>query len=95
MNTVCEVILDPGIAPLVHTLRAAGVETFESCEGGRGHAYPEPTVRFFGDEAEGRRALGEAQAAGFNVAELRKVWPLIDGEPTGPYWELTLTCKLG
>jgi hypothetical protein len=42
--------LDPGIAPYVDALRAEGVETFESCEGGDGHAYPEPTVRFAGCE---------------------------------------------
>ncbi len=29
---------------MVEVLRAAGVETFESCEGGAGHSYPEPTV---------------------------------------------------
>jgi hypothetical protein len=40
--------LDPGIAPAVLVLRDAGVETFESCEGGEGHSYPEPTVRFHG-----------------------------------------------
>ena len=32
--------LDPGIAGAVAVLREAGVETFESCEGGHGHAYP-------------------------------------------------------
>ena len=36
--------LDAGIAQAVVALRAGGVETFESCEGGPGHAYPEPTV---------------------------------------------------
>jgi hypothetical protein len=28
--------LDPGIAAYVATLRAAGVETYESCQGGEG-----------------------------------------------------------
>jgi hypothetical protein len=37
--------LDPGIRQAVRILREAGVETFESCEGGERHAYPEPTVR--------------------------------------------------
>ena len=31
------------------------METFESCQGGAGHAYPEPTVRFFGEKAAGYR----------------------------------------
>lgn len=81
--------LDPGIRKAVETLRAAGVETFESCEGGSGHAYPEPTIRFHGERAEGFRALSAAMEAGLKVAELRRVWPILDGEPTGPYWELT------
>jgi hypothetical protein len=81
--------LDPGIFPLVEVLRADQVETFESCEGGSGHAYPEPTVRFHGDHAEGYRALAVAMRAGLPVKELRRVWPVNDGEPTGPWWELT------
>lgn len=32
--------LDQGIASAVHALAAAGIETFESCQGGEGHAYP-------------------------------------------------------
>ena len=38
--------LDPGIERAVNLLREARVETFESCEGGAGHAFPEPTIRF-------------------------------------------------
>jgi len=83
--------LDPGITQIVDVLRGAGVETFESCEGGKGHAYPEPTVRFHGARAEGFRALAAAEAERLPVAELRRVWPINDGEPTGPYWELTFT----
>lgn len=81
--------LDCGIALAVHVLATAGVETFESCEGGRGHAYPEPTVRFHGDQAEGLRALSAAMRARLPVRELRRVWPVLDNEPTGPWWELT------
>lgn len=81
--------LDPGIAHFVMTLTAGGIETFESCQGGEGHAYPEPTVRFHGDVAEGYRALAVAIQAGLPVMELRRVWPVIEQEPTGPWWELT------
>jgi len=81
--------LDRGIRDAVETLRAGGVETFESCEGGPGHAYPEPTVRFHGDQSEGLRALAVALKAGLKAADLRRVWPVIDDEPTGPYWEIT------
>lgn len=81
--------LDAGIAGFVQTLINEGVETFESCHGGQGHAYPEPTIRFHGDRSEGLRALAIAIRAGFPVQELRRVWPVQDGEPTGPWWELT------
>jgi hypothetical protein len=49
--------LDAGILPVVQVLAQNGVETFESCEGGEGHAFYEPTVRFHGNHAEGFRAL--------------------------------------
>lgn len=83
--------LDRGIANIVRALVAAGVETFESCEGGNDHAYPVPTVRFHGGRSEGFRAIAAAMQAGLPIAELRRVWPVIDGEPTGPWWELTFT----
>lgn len=82
--------LDNGIATFVECLVATGVETFESCQGGNGHAYSEPTVRLHGGRYEGYRAVGIALNAGFKVKELKRVWPLIDGELTGPYWEMTL-----
>ena len=81
--------LDPGIESAVLALREAGLETFESCAGGPGHAYPEPTVRFYGERPEGFRALAVAMQAGLPVGELRRVWPIVDAEPTGPWWELT------
>ena len=82
--------LDLGISQAVVALRSYGVETFESCEGGANHAYPEPTVRFHGDTSEGFRALAVAMKEGLPVAELRRVWPVHDNEPTGPWWEITL-----
>ena len=33
----------------VDALRSEGIKTFESCDGGDGHAYTEPTVRFAGE----------------------------------------------
>ena len=87
--------LDKGIRDAVLILRAAGIETFESCEGGNGHAFPEPTIRFHGHKSEGFRALAAALEAGLQVSELRRVWPVLDGEPTGPCWELTLTPSTG
>jgi len=85
--------LDPGIRTAVETLHAAGIATFESCEGGKGHSYAEPTVRFHGGSEEGLHALSVAIKAGLPVLDLRKVWPVIDSEPTGPWWELTFVTK--
>lgn len=83
--------LDAGIEKAVHILLDAGIETFESCEGGTGHAYPEPTVRFSGQREEGFRAFAAAKQLGLPVSALRRVWPIVDGEPTGPWWEITFT----
>lgn len=52
--------LDKGIEQYVRILYGAGIETYESCEGGPGHAYPEPTIRFHGDRSGGFRALAIA-----------------------------------
>jgi len=81
--------LDAGIVNAVEALVAGGIETFESCEGGPGHAYPEPTVRFHGDYCEGWKALTVAIRAGLRVAAIRRTWPINNSEPTGPYWEMT------
>lgn len=82
--------LDAGIADAVVALRKQGIETFESCEGGPGHAFPEPTIRFHGPRSTGLRALATCEDVGLTAAELRRVWVVIDGEPTGPHWEITL-----
>lgn len=81
--------LDPGIKRAVLVLRSVGIETFESCEGGPGHAYPEPTVRFDGIYAEGFRALAVAMTYGLPVTAIRRIWAMQDGEPAGPWWEIT------
>jgi hypothetical protein len=52
--------LDPGIAVAVHLLMDHGIETFESCKGGRGYnggAGEWPVVRFYGERSEGFKAL--------------------------------------
>ena len=83
--------IDAGIRREVRILWDNGVETTESCEGGRGHSFHEPTVRFCGGQAEGFRALGIALQHGLKVAELRRYWSIEDGEPVGPYWEMTFS----
>lgn len=85
-----ETILDRGIAEAVHILRDGGVETFESCEGGPGHTYSEPTIRFHGDAWAGYRAFSVAMERGLSVAELRRVYDVVDTQLHGPWWEMTL-----
>jgi hypothetical protein len=81
--------LDAGIAHAVKILNDAGIETYESCEGGKGHSYPEPTVRFYGERHEGFRALAVAMSERLSVKSLRRVWIMHDDEPVGPDWEMT------
>lgn len=86
--------LDSGIALAVEVLREAGIETTESCEGGGEHAFPEPTVRFNGDNSEGFRALAIVMQAQLPVAGLRRSWMMQGGEPTGPEWELVFYSEI-
>lgn len=86
--------LDKGIAPVVEFLAAFGIETFESCEGGEGHAYPEPTVRFHGDRGEGWKAYALVKQRNLPIQAVRRVWPINDDEPTGPYWEFVFWKKV-
>lgn len=81
--------VDQGVAEYVRILRAHGVQTFQSCEGGPGHTYPDPTVEFHGDQSEGPRAFGVARSYGLPVERLIRFWDVRDGELCGPYWGLT------
>jgi len=80
--------LDPGIKREVMILASNGVETYESCEGGPGHSYPEPTVRFHGNAGAGWKALQVALNHDLPVFALRRTWSIDDCVPTGPTWEM-------
>lgn len=81
----------------MHVLRQAGVPTYESCEGGVGHGFWEPTVRFNGNYAEGLAALSialqQTPEIGRAVYQLRRVWRMDDGELTGPWWDLVFRTR--
>ena len=79
---------------MVSVLLSNGIRTTESCEGGDGHSYPLPTVRFDGPYPEGLRAVGVALHNGLPVADLRRVWRMQDGELQGPFWEMTFSNRL-
>lgn len=80
--------LDAEIHDIVLTLLREGVETFESCQGGKGHCMAEPTVRFEGDASEGLRALSVALAHGLPVRSLNRTWAMRDNLIHGPWWEM-------
>lgn len=83
--------LDKGIAPFVKILADAGIETYESCEGGEGHPFTEPTICFYGDHSEGFKALAIALQHALPVFEIRRFWSIEDLQPVGPNWAITFT----
>jgi hypothetical protein len=81
--------IDLGIVREVKVLMDAGIETFECCQGGPGHAMPYPTVRFHGQTDAGWRALSACITFDLPVLALHRSWDVTPtGEPTGPYWEI-------
>lgn len=89
--------LDPGIGAWVNILRSHGVETYESCEGGEGHSYAEPTIAFGspGDLTEGFHAFAVARTYGMPVKAIRRVWTAHEGELLGPCWHIVFWRKVG
>lgn len=85
--------LDPDIRPFVEILRRERVETFESCQGGKGHSSPEPMVRFHGNAYEGYRAFTVAMNYGMPVKELNRHYDVVEGGLVGPYWKLIFKQK--
>lgn len=86
---VGELALDPGIRRYVLIMRANGVETFESCQGGDGHPCPEPFVRFFGNRWAGFRAFEVAMTHGLPVLSVAHEYNEVGGWLEGPTWRMT------
>ena len=86
--------MDIGIVRAVQILLDADIATYESCEGGEGHAYLEPTIRFKGTPACGWRALATLMTYDLPVKRLSRTWSLSYGVPDGPCWEVTFTRPL-
>lgn len=80
--------LDPEIQTIVNLLRSQGVETCQSCQGGTGHSYPDPTVDFVGTESAGWKALAIAIDFAMPVFELRRKWRIDHTMPTECLWQL-------
>lgn len=88
---VADLAIDQGIREAVLKLRAGGVETFESCEGGEGHAFAEPTVRFHGDAWAGYRAFAVAMENGLRPVSVRRVYDVISDQLVGAWWEIVFS----
>lgn len=82
--------LDPDIMEIVRILRFNGVETFESCQGGKGHVSELPMVRFSGSQGEGYRAVAILLDWGYAVKNLQREWHIDGHELTGPTWKIIL-----
>ena len=66
--------IDELILPVVEILNNHGFKTFESCQGGKDHAFFEPTVRFEGNEFDLIRAYEICQLYNLPVYEVRRVY---------------------
>ena len=75
--------LDPGIRRAVLVLRSARIATFESCQGGPGHAFPDPTIKFHGSAWEGYRALAVAMEHDLPVLRMQHVYGVVNGQLEG------------
>jgi hypothetical protein len=84
--------LDAGIRFAVRVLHAAGgIETCQSCQGGKGHAYDHPTVDMIagGSDAIGFRALAALADYGLPVADVAILWNVRNGLPFEKLWRIT------
>jgi len=84
--------LDAGIRFAVRLLHSRGIETCQSCQGGRGHAYDHPTIDLIAcaDDASGFAAVAALQSHGLTVSELQIVWPMKNGLPYEKLWRVVL-----
>lgn len=85
--------LDDGIRFAVRVLHAAGFETCQSCQGGPGHSYDEPTVEMIssGSDAQGFGALAALQSYGLPVNAISIQWPVSNGLPYERNWRITFS----
>jgi hypothetical protein len=83
--------LDAGIRQVVVSFNDAGIQTAESCEGGKGHSYEHPTVVLLGATADGWRAFALCLDLGFPVRALARTWDIENDEPRGPWWQITFS----
>jgi hypothetical protein len=86
--------LDAGIRFAVRVLHAAGgIETCQSCQGGKGHSYDRPTIDMIAtrDDAIGFRALAALADYGLPVADIAILWNVSNFLPYEKLWRITFT----
>ena len=84
--------LDKGIRFPVKVLHAAGLETCQSCEGGKGHAYELPTIEMISrdSDADGFAALAVLAHYGIEVFSIGIQWPIKNWMPYEKNWRIEL-----
>ena len=82
--------MDPGIRKAVLILRRGGIETFESCEGGPGHAFDQPTIKFNGDSWA---CFAVAMEHGLPVQRIQRAYGVVEGQLEGPWWEIVFATR--
>lgn len=94
--------VDAGIQRAVVIFNMFNIETCQSCEGSNDidgvnpvkfldkteHVYYEPTIDFRGGPMEGFKVLAIAREHGLDVKSIQRKWDIIDGEVTGPLWQI-------
>ena len=88
--------LDHGIRFAVRVLHAAGIETCQSCQGGKGHSYDRPTVDLIAraDDATGFAALSSLTDYGLPVEGVAIHWNIRNGVPYEKLWRITFAAGL-
>lgn len=85
--------IDEGIREAVKILSENGFDTFESCEGGEGHSFDLPIVRFNGNIKNCKQAYTLCENAGLNILTCERVFrktPIYASEkeyPSGYRWD--------
>jgi hypothetical protein len=86
--------VDKGISRYVGIFLRNGIETCQSCEGGPGHAYPEPTIDCYGGIGSGWAILKVCLDFDLPIMTLCLFWDITDGLPTGPAWRAIFKTKM-
>lgn len=87
--------LDKGIVDAVIMLNRHGFETWESCEGGEGHCFEFPTIRFWGTEFDLIRAHRVCENYGLKIYQSSRIYRTTEistGDlypcPNGKVWDV-------